>query len=196
MIERRAVGFANVWMTTFDRPLYPHSGMSIHAAVDVAQPIASSEYFSRGFINYESAMPLDRSTVLFANGFFGSGSRKNMPIPYAFVLGGVRLPAAYPYMTTSQMTFMGVKDQELIGDQAQMLALGVRYEAFKDGFLQLQLNAGNVFNDATISVADRQYKTGAGVTFGYLSPIGPLEFSVMRGPLGKYLTYVNIGFDF
>jgi outer membrane translocation and assembly module TamA len=84
----------------------------------------------------------------------------------------------------------------LIGVQAHMLAAGVRYEAFADGYLEAQGNVGNTFSDTEISFTGRKYKWGGGVTFGYLSPIGPLEFSLMRGPLGKYLTYLNIGFDF
>ncbi|HLP14983.1 MAG TPA: patatin-like phospholipase family protein [Bacteroidota bacterium] len=195
-IERRLVGFADLWVTTFDRPTYPHSGISLRGVVDASPAIGTSQNFARMFINCESAIPLQRSTVLFANGFFGLGSKTNMPIPYSFILGGVRMPAAYPYMKPSQTTFMGVKDQELYGDQAQMLSLGVRYEAFKDGFLQMQMNTGNAFAGTDVSIKGRRYVTGGGVTFGYLSPIGPLEFSVMRGNLGTYVTYVNIGFDF
>lgn len=195
-INRRAVAFANLWMTTFDRQLYPHSGMSVQGAVDVAPTGPKSGQFTRGFVGIETAVPVAARAVIYMNGFYGVGSKTAMSLHYNFVLGGVRMPAAYPYNRLSETTFMGIEDQELIGVQAHMLAAGVRYEAFTGGYLEAQGNVGNTFSDTEISFTGRKYKWGGGATFGYLSPIGPLEFSLMRGPLGKYLTYMNIGFDF
>jgi NTE family protein len=195
-IDRRVIAFANLWLTTFDRPTYPHSGMSVQAAVDATPTGHAADQFSRGFIGIETAAPLGAKLVLFTNGFYGLGSKSSIPVHYNFVLGGIRMPAAYPYNKLSETSFMGIKDQELIGVQAHMLAAGARYEAFTDGYVQVQANVGNTFNDAEFTFKDRRYEWGGGVTFGYLTPIGPLEFSLMRGPLGKYLTFVNIGFEF
>lgn len=195
-IARRVLGFANISATTFDRPVYPRSGFLMNAIVDAAPSIGKAENFSRGFVSFETVLPVSRSLVAFVNGAIGVGSQTTMPVLYGFTMGGVRKPAAYPYLKLSQTTFMGVKEQELTGDQMQLLALGVRYEAIKDGFLELRFNEGNTFGGNDIVVVGRKYFGGGGVTIGYLSPIGPLEFSMMRSSVGMYLTYINIGFDF
>jgi len=195
-VGRRVLAFANLWLSTLDRPLYPRSGVSIKAAVDVVPTGRSGDKFTRAFIGFESAKTLLPKTVFLSKGFYGAGSNSTMPGHYNFALGGLRMPAAYPYYSLSETSFMGVKEQEFLGVQAHMLAWGLRYEAIPGGYVQAQVNVGNTFADTKIQFMDRKYEWGGGVTFAYLTPIGPFEFSVMRGPLGKYLTAVNIGFDF
>jgi NTE family protein len=98
----------------------------------------------------------------------------------------------------NQALFAGVPEATVITSSFISYQLGWRKYWTPNGYTNLRVNGmlydflkqGNTFTDA-------QTLFGYGVTAGYSSPIGPIEFSFMYAhQTNKLATYINIGFPF
>ena len=77
------------------------------------------------------------------------------------------------------------------------VGLDLQYELFKNQYLLLRGNIGKTAAYFEDIFFPEDFYFGYGLTYGFRSLIGPLEFSIMKNNLRKdILTHVNIGYWF
>jgi NTE family protein len=98
-------------------------------------------------------------------------------------------PGAFP--------FIGLQFMELSARSMLLGGLNLQWQIGKNHYITLRSNIGttsdlyrNLFNFNSGII-------GLGISYGYNSLAGPLEFSLMRSfETEKYMTYINIGYWF
>ncbi len=98
----------------------------------------------------------------------------------------------------NQVTFLGLREGDLVSESVLAFKNGFRYNVFSDGYITL---SGNVmhydFLSKSSTVTNPSWIAGAGLTLGYNLPIGPFEYTVQYGGKGAgWSTYLNVGFPF
>ena len=98
----------------------------------------------------------------------------------------------------NQVPFAGLPEYALNTNNISVLMLGLQYQITRSFYTTLRLNAAvydYLLEDNNISFDN--YLSGAALSFGYDSGIGPLSISAMYcGESDKVYGYVNIGFPF
>jgi NTE family protein len=121
-------------------------------------------------------------------------SETNPYIADNFVVGGVR------EIIRNQVSFTGLSESEIKTGSIASVQIGLQYKLAKKALLTGRTNAAlyNFYKTGFNSItAKNNLLTGYGLTFGYDSPIGPLEFTVMYCDQdGKVRNNINIGYSF
>jgi hypothetical protein len=122
----------------------------------------------------------------------GVNFSKNQSFLNPFVAGGMA-----PTMR-NQVMFAGLREGEIVSESMATAHIGPRYNPFGKLYITL---AGSAlvydFIDKDKEPADTKWMFGAGMTFAYDLPIGPLEFTLMWNNKNAGLgTYLNLGFPF
>jgi len=101
------------------------------------------------------------------------------------------------YHINNLIPFVGLNFMQRFGNVALTLKLDAQWRFWKDNYATLSWNVGNTASE-TKNLMDRTtLASGIGLTYGYDSPIGPLEFTLMASNFSKaILSYINIGFRF
>ena len=196
-VRRFVSEYVRVEFDSYDRTLYPHSGVGAALWIDQArQGFGSPFTFTRWIATASTAIPLTAGFTLIAGGFVGAGTGSEFPLHYYFSAGGMRSPVVFPTEHAMRMSLPGYKTQELTGRQLQTLCLGTMFDITPSFCVQLLGDMVKRSDDAEVVFRDSRYEWGAGVTVAYRTPLGPAEFSLMSGPEHAFLPYVSIGFDF
>lgn len=185
---------------TLDRFYYPRSGFSFYGRTKIVTDHAnikkhtSFDPFYKFSGSTSVVIPVHRRLSLFTwinCGSIVSKTNQEIPTSHLFYLGGL-----YTY-NRELIPFPGLHFMEVSGRNALVAHFGLQYEPFSSIFVILRGNAGkaaDVFKDL-FKGKDMLY--GYGLTLGYNSIIGPIEFSLMRGGVkNKFIFYVNIGYRF
>ena len=186
------VGFVTV--DALDRIDFPTSGLLLEIGNEAAtKRVLSERSFSRHYVSWRSAIPVNARLTAQHHLLVGLSTGEDQPRQYAFLLGGMDMPATFQGITHS---FVGLKAQERAGAYAQYAQIGLQYELFPQNFILARANAGNTFDEWNINLDADRFETGIGLTYGALTFIGPMEFTVMTGTRHGLLTHLNIGFKF
>ncbi|MFC1613698.1 patatin-like phospholipase family protein [Gemmatimonadota bacterium] len=183
-------------LDTFDRAVYPTRGVSLFAEANLVTDIGTGPIRGHdSFMTYTAAftgiVPLSRRTSIMGSFYGGTATTNEMPGDYFYYIGG-----AYPIIDQS-FPFMGLKFLEKSGSSAMVVQTGIQYESFKGQFIQLRANAGKTAMDFEDLFNKRDLLTGWGLTYGWLSPVGPMEYTVMwLDEKNDFLSHVNIGYRF
>lgn len=143
-----------------------------------------------------------RTTILFG---FSSGFTLNpfehnsdaSSIYNNFMLGGL-IPNF-----RNQIPFIGLSDYQIRANNYMGVSFGYQYELSKNLFITPKLNAGyynqnfvRYFTSDDVLKKSNQI-IGYGITGGFNSILGPLDFTIMRNTqLGTFAFYVNMGYNF
>ena len=100
----------------------------------------------------------------------------------------------------NQISFVGLNVSEIRTASIASLCFGLQYKLAKKAYLTGRIN-GALYNfqgsELQYLTTKNNMLTGYGLTFGYDSPIGPLEFTLMFCDQdGKLHNFINIGFAF
>lgn len=109
-----------------------------------------------------------------------------------FIIGGMT------NVTRNQMPFAGMREGKILTESAAIGSAGLRWNVITDAYVTLTANAMHYdFIKKEVLQNTPQWIGGAGLTFGYMLPIGPFEYTVMYGGKGAgWSTYLNVGFPF
>jgi NTE family protein len=114
----------------------------------------------------------------------------NTYIANQFLVGGVN------ELIRNQIPFMGLDESELKTESTVVLQLALQYNIFKKSFLTATVNGAGISNDYVNQTSD-DYISGYGLTFGYDSPIGPIELTGMYCDQdGMVRTNIRLGYIF
>ena len=140
----------------------------------------------------ENFTPLSRKLTLLtqfntAINFKGEDSYFNF-----FNVGGIN------DFVRNQVPFAGLPEYALNTNNISVLMLGLQYQITRSFYTTLRLNGAvyDYLRDVN-NISFDNYLSGAALSFGYDSGIGPLSISAMYcGQSDKVYGYVNIGFPF
>jgi NTE family protein len=184
-------------LNTLDRAVYPTRGVSLFAEANLVTdklgsgPVRDHDSFMTYTATFTGIVPLNRKTSIMGSFYGGTSTTNEMPDDYLYYIGG-----AYPLFDVS-FPFMGLKFLEKSGSSAMVVQTGIQHEIRKDHFIQLRANAGKTAFDFEDLFNEQDLLTGWGLTYGWLSPVGPMEYTVMwSDETDNHLSHVNIGYRF
>lgn len=167
-----------------NRNLFPTSGSTLLIKSEASEKgLLSATTFTRHVLQWQTHAPLHaRWTGLLALQA-GAANGDNLPQHLQLFLGGAD-------------SFWGLRLQELSGKRLWAAMLGVQYEAWPRRFLLARFNLGNVTGRTRDLMQAEHVATGTAFTFGAITPLGPIEFTLAQGNRHKALTYFNLGYKF
>ena len=94
--------------------------------------------------------------------------------------------------------FSGLQFYQLSGLSAGMAGLRFQFNMLKDHYLLLDLNAGSTSNYIEkVFLLEEEVFLGAGISYGYNSVLGPLEFGVSGTTyVNSWRLHINLGYSF
>ena len=146
---------------------------------------------------------LSKKNVLISQAFMGLTFNPYQPKSSAnvfynnFMLGGL-LPNF-----RNQIPFVGLNDFQIRTNNLLAFTFAFQHEFYKNAYVIPKLSGAFFHN--TISkiitssalLQSENYVLGYGLGFGYLSFLGPLDFTIMRSPqANNFAFYVNLGHNF
>jgi NTE family protein len=197
---------------TLSKPLYPKKGTQIEIkagyvfdvkpdidiyddGVFIAEITKSyiqyGSYF-RTTLNFSNTAPMSKKWGWISRAQGGVNFSTNQSFLNSFIAGGMA-----PIMR-NQIMFAGLREGEIVSESMISAHIGPRYNPFGKMYVTLTGSALLYdFIEKDREDLEAKWMFGAGMTFAYDLPIGPLEFTLMwnnkNGGLG---TYLNLGFPF
>jgi outer membrane protein insertion porin family len=164
-----------------DSAIFPRSGMLQRANLEVSVPLGDLEYYRASYaIQY--FYPLGRTYSLLLRGEVGYGagySGQSLPFFKNFFAGGINSVRGYE---TASLGPRDALNQSLGGDTVYIAGAEVffPFPGFRDdrsARMSVFVDSGAVYGPGAITSTEGfRYSVGVGVT--WLSPIGPLRFSI------------------
>jgi NTE family protein len=164
---------------TLDRTQFPRSGFSALAEVRfltrelAASPAPAMTPFFQYRAGAGGVLPVQERVALFAHGTLGAADASEVPFVHQWHLGGLfdYDPLALP--------FAGLNFMERSGNALWAAQGGVQVETWPDVYLVLQGNAGRLESGFRRLFEPGTLLWGGALTLGAISPIGPLELSLV-----------------
>ena len=207
--------FAFIRFDSYDRTIYPHSGLQAGIYVEHIPTIEENNrkfdffltenntdpYTIRQKVNYQSFWrfsfkfnPIFKIHKRFSMGIrmgLGITLRDTIPPSYSFFLGGIVRE------TPSFIPFYGLPFLSTPTSNYLLAGLRFQYRVFSRVYFLANGNAAKISQSFKNAFDFNDFIYGYGATIGIDSPIGPLEFSLINGNhLIKWISYINIGFRF
>ena len=173
-----------LWIDTLDRAVFPSRGHFLFIKSEAGyKKLGGDISFVQHYADWRGFFPLQTRLSILTRLQLGSAHKSGLPLNYQFFLGGVD-------------SFVGIRPQELTGKSLQALQLGLQYEIMPHRFMLWRWNIGNTFEQWQIRYNRRRFITGAGLTLGTPTIIGPVELTIMSGSRHSLLANFNIGYKF
>jgi outer membrane protein assembly factor BamA len=112
----------------------------------------------------------------------GSADRV-MPLPERFSLGG-------------RKSFMGLAEDELLGDRLIAASIGARYQFYTISYATARLDFGNAWSKGADINFWEEVRAGAGAGLLFDTPLGPLSLLWGLADRGDSKFYFSWGYDF
>jgi len=180
---------------SYDKYVFPNKGTRFLAMFEFVRDIDKKQYSDiyRISFSHNRAYPFSERLTLITNLYGGSVAGDSIPPDYVYYSGGL-IPGDHQVGT---YPFGGLDIYEKSGKNILSFGMDLQFEIFRNHYIQLRGNVGKTAAYLEDIVFLEDYYFGYGLTYGFRSLIGPLEFSIMKNNLRKdILTYVNIGYWF
>lgn len=188
--------FAYIDFDSFNKSYKPTNGFSLAGEFKlISEQVDYRTYLepvSVAHVTYHQAFKLGNRVGGSARVMAAATIGPDAPFPYSIFLGS--LGENY---TQHIFPFIGYRYMELFGRNAAVLRGDIWYEAFDNHYFTLHANIGKL--EATVSdlYSSDVLLDGYGISYGYNSPIGPLELFLTKSTNHSELyTYVRLGFWF
>lgn len=188
--------FAFIDFDSFNRTYKPNSGFTLGGEFKlISEQVDLSTYLeptSVIHLTYDQAYGFGDRWGARTRLMGASTIGPDAPFPYSIFLGSFG-----ENYTQNIFPFIGYRYMELFGRNALTARVDVWYEAFDDHFFTVQANVGKL--EATVNdiFSSDVLLDGYGISYGYNSPIGPLELFVAKSTNhSDLLTYIRLGFWF
>ncbi len=113
----------------------------------------------------------------------------SIPYPYRSYIGGLG------YYHKSVIPFAGMDYMERASNHALILRTDLQYRLRTNQYLTVKLNVGKSFNTFSQFSNSSANLAGLGLTYGYSSPIGPVEITLMSSTSSKKpILFINLGY--
>jgi NTE family protein len=182
---------------TLDRTQFPCSGFSGLAEVrrvtrelEINASPAMTPFFQykAGFLG---VVPVQERVSLFAGGTLGVADATEVPFAQQMHLGGI-----FDY-DPHQISFAGLNFMERSANALWVARAGVQVETWPDIYVVAQANAGRLEDSFRRLFGSGSTLFGGALTLGAISPIGPLELSLVGTQNAKTLgVHFSLGHRF
>jgi len=181
---------------SYDQAFYPKRGSRIFAEVKYAKGLSQNVQGQKGFfvasVRSNIVFPVSDRVSLSSSVFAGTTLGDSIPTHYKFLVGGM----GGTYLR-GLIPFVGMDFMQRTNNHAWVGRLDLQWEMWNDNFLIFRTNIGKISSQLTDLWAWKDMVFGYGVSYGYRSPIGPMEFSLMASNKNPGIsTFINIGFWF
>lgn len=113
----------------------------------------------------------------------------SIPYPYRSYIGGLG------YYHKDVIPFAGMDYMERSSNHAVILRTDLQYRLRTNHYLILKMNIGKSFNSISQFSDSSGDLAGMGLTYGYSSPIGPVEVTLMSSTTSKKpILFINLGY--
>jgi NTE family protein len=113
----------------------------------------------------------------------------SIPYPYRSYIGGLG------YYNRSVVPFVGMDYMERASNQAIILRTDLQYRIRGNHYLILKMNVGKSFDTFNQFTESSTNLAGIGMTYGYASPVGPIEITLMGSTTSsKPILFINLGY--
>lgn len=177
---------------TRDRSFFPNKGLKIHTRAELVRQ-QNASILHLGWSKMNATIPISKKLKLITDGFVGFGSNGIDTTSYRYEVGGISQNKIDWYTSMPGLEFL-----EHGAANNLVASLSARYEFFTNHFITYTIAAAAINNDlkAIYSFETKKY-IGMKLSYGYLSLLGPLEFSVDYSLNNeKSNTFINLGYWF
>ena len=159
---------ANLAVDMIDNSMLPRKGICINADIDAGLKRLNSD---RQYQQYK--LNVDMYHTLF--------KRHTIALHTFYTNFGEDIPI-YKYATNGNAnTFVGMKNDQLVGDKYGFIRMDYRYEYKRDIFLKLIFNTAAYDLSDMIGIRDTKNLYGYGLGVKFLSILGNIEFIISQG---------------
>jgi NTE family protein len=195
--KRYGLIFGFIRIDSFDRTIFPKRGMKIELISELIDDHLELLEFNyddliRRFYFYSSGIiPLNNNNILQSSLTIARIVGPKIPPQYNYYIGGIRRDAidAIPF---AGLTFLKISGKNLVVSDWTY-----RQEMWNDIYLTFRLSIGSISENVKATFRFENPMIGYGIGIAVLSPIGPLEFSIMtNSEENNILSFLNIGYSF
>jgi NTE family protein len=187
--------YGNYKVDYYDHAFFPTKGIKACGSVSYVKGVSKNVVNTPGFFqaslrsNFIQSITRKLSVIegIYGGTFFGD----TLPNQYRFYLGGIN-----DTHLRGSLPFIGMDFMQRAGDHVLIGKLNIQYELWKDNFITLRSNVGKATRDRKELLKAEHLLLGYGASYGYRSPIGPMEVTLMHSNKNKLSFFVNIGFWF
>jgi NTE family protein len=149
-------------------------------------------FFLQAYYSGSYVIPLSRRIALIPGITAGGSLGDSIPSHYRYYMGGQVVCPLRGYTPFTGLAFM-----QLSGKHEASAKLDIQCEIWNDNFLIMKTCVGKTSEVRKNLLLPEDWALGYGVAFGYRSPIGPMEISLMSSnKVHRPMVFVNIGYPF
>ena len=172
-------------------------GTKIIAGIELVKDLenegSNSNNCLRFYSKFNFALPISNRFTLIPSVYTGFVKGDSIARQYYLYCGGMNNsdfnPGAFP--------FIGLQFMELSVRSVLLCGLNLQWQIGKNHYVTFRSNIGNTARLYPNLFTTNSLINGFGISYGYNSLVGPLEFSLMHTEeTEKYMTYINIGYWF
>ena len=184
--------YASFKWDTYRKVYFPNQGYQLVAEVRMVNDLfrgSVTNTVTNLFTSGSYVIPLGRKTSLILSDYVNLNLGDSACLPYCVNAGGMwryDRPLAY---------FVGYPFGSIQSNMAIVGRCDLQYEFADNHYLVAKVNAGQFMNHFD-KILDEKIKVGYGLTYGYETPFGPLEFSLMTHDVRYIIAAFNIGLWF
>ncbi|HID39561.1 MAG TPA: hypothetical protein EYP36_08615 [Calditrichaeota bacterium] len=207
--------FAYLRFDSYDRTIYPRSGLMSAVYVEHIPQIEESERLFKFFLTEDNTNPTIIHRTVNYRSFWrlsfkfnpvfkihdrlsmgmrfriGLALQDTIPPSYSFFLGGIVRE------TSTFIPFYGLPFLSTPTNNFLLSGLNFQYQIFSKIYLLLNGNMAKITESVKKVFDFNDLVYGYGATIGIDSPIGPLEFSMINGNrMIGWISYINVGYRF
>lgn len=192
--------FTSLGADTYDRSSFSTKGTQFEFKAKFVMPLSKdwlTDLQSNSvifMIKHNKNFPIDKKST-FKAGFIAGFTIKNAlpPFQHTFILGGQNENNSFDGF----IPFTGLRFVEQQGFNTLIGKIAWQYNAYKTFYISPKFDVGLISMDFNDLFDLKNIMAGYGITFGYDSFIGPVEFTVMGSNFNsKVLGFINIGYYF
>jgi len=180
---------------TYDKAFYPSKGASLWMEAKLIKGIDENSVFKPSFVfdaRYRNAFKISSKISIIPSLNVGVAISDSLPYQYRSFIGGANYGQFRNIFPFVGMNFMQRSDYS-----ALVAGCDLQYEFHHNHFLILKYNIGKTEHKPENLLLIANSIQGIGLTYGYNSPLGPIEFTVMASNYtNKLLTFINLGYWF
>jgi NTE family protein len=195
------VAFAD--LDTWDRTIYPTRGVKMTAMARFttdwladADPgwfteESPPDWFGIYSLSVDGAVAMGKKMSLLYSLHGGMATDNTIPEDYKLALGG-----HYLFLENS-FPFLGLNFLELFGTHVYTIHTGLQYNFGGGKVAQLRANIGKATSNSNLLFQSDGMLAGAGLTLGWHTPLGPLEYTLSYGSRHhEFFNSLTIGYRF
>lgn len=187
--------YAFLKVDTYDKAFYPGKGGSLWAEAKLVNGTDEKTVFTTSLVvdvRYRNAFKISSRVSVIPSINIGMAVSDTLPFQYRSFIGG-----ANSGLLRNSFPFVGMNFMQRSDYSAMVAGCDLQYEFRHNHFLILKYNIGKTEHEPDKLLKLTKVIQGIGLTYGYNSPLGPVELTVMTSNYtNKALTIINLGYAF